>query len=94
MSTQSKKKATIEKDLLVTQEEKEKEGPPMMKTENHIEGKEAPPMMKEDIEEKGVTQETQEKKETIMEAAGLGGEETARRVSVSRGILLQAPLLP
>ena len=90
MSTQSKKKATIEKDLLATQEEKEKEGPPMMKTETHIEGKEALPMMKEDIEEKGVTQEIEE---TTMEAAGLGGEETAGRVSVSEG-LLQAPLLP
>ena len=58
---------------------------------NLTEGGEAPPMMKGGIEEIGVTPE---KEGTIMEAAGLGGEGTAGRVSVSRGILLQAPLLP
>ena len=80
--------------ILHTLEEKEKEGLPMMKIRNHTEGKEAPHMMKEDIGEKEVTQETQEKEETIMERAGLGGEGTAGGVSVSRGLLLQAHLLP
>ena len=80
--------------ILHTLEEKEKEDLPMMKIRNHTEGKEAPHMMKEDIGEKEVTQETQKKEETIMVVVGLGGEGTAGGVSVSRGLLLQAPLLP
>ena len=61
---------------------------------NQTEGGEAPPMMKGGTEEKGVTPETQGIEEITMGVAGLGGEGTAGRVSVSRGILLQAPLLP
>ena len=89
MNIQIMKKAIIAKDLLVTLEGSEKEGPPMMTIETPIEEKEALPMMTKDIEEK-VTPEIEE---TTMEAAGLGGEETTGRVSVSEG-LLQAPLLP
>ena len=80
MNIQIKKKAIIEKDLLVTLEGREKEGPPMMTIETPIKEKEALPMMTKDIEEKGVTLEIEE---TTMEAAGLEGEETAGRVSVS-----------
>ena len=84
MTTQIKRKAIIKKDLLVTLEEKEKEGPPMMITEIPKEEREAHHMKTEDTEEKGVIVETEG---ATMEAAGLGGEETAGRVSVSEGLL-------
>ena len=48
------------------------------------------PIMREDI---GIDQ-TQEIEEATMVPADLGGEGTAGRVSISRGLLLQAPLLP
>ena len=54
------------------------------------EGEEAPHMKKEDI---GIGQ-ILEIGETTMVPADLGGEGTAGRVSTSRGLLLQAPLLP
>ena len=74
------------------EKEKGKEDLPMRKT-NQTEG-EAPPMMKGDIEEKEVTPEALRTEETTIGVAGLEVEGTAGRVSVSRGLLLQAPLLP
>ena len=73
-------------------EEKEKGKEDLLMSQT--EGGEAPPMMKGDTEEKEVTPEALGTEETTMGVAGLGGEGTAGRVSVSRGLLLQAPLLP
>ena len=81
------RKSITRKSSLPTKAERGREDPLM---NQETEGGEAPPMMIGDTE-KGVTPEIEE---ITMEAAGLGGEGTAGRVSVSRGFLLQAPLLP
>ena len=79
------------KDLLVILEEIGKEDPPMMTTEGAPkEEREALHMKIEDIGR----DLTQEIGGTTMALADLGGEGTAGRVSTSRGLLLQAPLLP
>ena len=65
----------------------------LMRKINQTEG-EALPMMEGDIEEKEVTPEVLRTEKNTMGVAGLGGEGTAGRVSVSRSLLLQAPLLP
>ena len=77
----------IRKNTLTTKAERGKEDPHM---NQETEGEEAPPMMIEDTG-KEVTPGTEE---ATMVPADLGGEGTAGRVSISRGLLLHAPLLP
>ena len=81
------RKSIIKKSSLPTKADRGREDPLM---NQETEGGEALPMMTGDTE-KGVTPEIEE---TTMVAAGLGGEGTAGRVSISRGFLLQALLLP
>ena len=75
------------RSTLTTKEEREI-GNLLMTQEKEEE--EAPLMMKEGIE----TDQILEIGETTMVLVDLGGEGTAGRVSTSRGLLLQAPLLP
>ena len=77
----------IRKNTLTTKAERGKENLHMIP---ETEEEEAPHMKIEDTE-KEVTKGTEE---TTMVPADLGGEGTAGRVSISRGLLLQAPLLP
>ena len=73
------------KDQQATQEETGKGSPPIMTIEEvPKEEIEALHMKTEDIEEKEVIVETEG---ATMEATGLGGEETAGRVSVSESLL-------
>ena len=75
------------KSTQATEERIEKEDTHMTPEE---EEKEVTLMMKEDIG----TDQIQEIGEATMAPVDLGGEGTAWRVSSSRGLLLQAPLLP